>query len=976
MRGFILTLLTVFASSFSSAWAQENNQQIAFSDKIQTQQSRFVAGEELIYSVIIDKSILGDQFVVIGEQSYFIDFETFISVVDFPIQQTSSVSYEGWYISPSSKLSVDFSEPDSPQGYRVRSNGRTITIPSNHVKNVDGLIYVSVEAMEALFPMILEMDDTSLNMTIKPTIAFPIQKKLARQKKLINNSFSDSSIQYPQLSRDYALLSPQSLDVLINGIYSENNESFSDGYSIIGGREVAYLNSRFFLQGDSDDLVRAARLTLSRNFRDDYIANNLNIGRVEVGDINPVQFGTQGFRGDALGVIVTNQGNNRELNNNRTITLEGEVQNGWDVELYRNGILTDRQLGIEDGRYRFEDVTLFIGENTFDIVLYGPQGQEIRRTVNRFVDGNALGGTDLEYRTSISKLNSSLFGTRNEVAELKPFDVFDWSTQIRKGLTRSTSVNAGLRLQSSEVGVNEVTVGLNSLLTDRVRLSLDYFHADNDFKQLNADIRATFFGHDFNINASQIDRAGFKTNQAALQFRGSFQPFDYVAINYENGVAIAESGSNTQTIFTSGIGVPTPIGLFNHSVRFIEQESIDIESGLLRTTEEIEGSFNYRQRIGPVISRAGLSYNEDDVTNYNLDFSWMPMEYVSTRLVLSYAPEEEELFSRFDIGYENEVFNLSANITHSESAGYRLGLSTRMSLGGEPFNQGVFLTRRQLSNQGSLSVRVFHDANANGVYNPGERLLPNIKVEALQARSNAITDENGIALLHALPASRLTDITVDLEDAEDPFLRRLVEGVSLEPRQGFIDSLDFPLISIVELEGNINIVSADDTRADIPPLQIELVDASNNIIKATRAEFDGYFFMSEIRPGRYTLRVRETDFERFELKASSPINVNVYGSEEFITLPDIVINKHEFAIGYTANLGTFRNLGILKSFWQALVKKHPDVLAEAEVFFAKEGNRYQLNVGYDSTLSRAEALCNRLVAKKTKCATLSHREKI
>ncbi len=61
-------------------------------------------------------------------------------------------------------------------------------------------------------------------------------------------------------------------------------------------------------------------------------------------------------------------------------TFRGELPDGWDAELYRNDQLIGYVQSRGDGRYEFLDVALLYGQNRFEVVLYGPQGQ-IRRDV-------------------------------------------------------------------------------------------------------------------------------------------------------------------------------------------------------------------------------------------------------------------------------------------------------------------------------------------------------------------------------------------------------------------------------------------------------------------------------------------------------------------------------------------------------------------------------------------------------------------
>jgi hypothetical protein len=79
------------------------------------------------------------------------------------------------------------------------------------------------------------------------------------------------------------------------------------------------------------------------------------------------------------GAFVTNRPLNRPDSFDRTV-FRGELPNGWDAELYRNEQLIGYVQSRGDGRYEFLDVPLLYGQNRFEVVLYGPQGQ-IRRDV-------------------------------------------------------------------------------------------------------------------------------------------------------------------------------------------------------------------------------------------------------------------------------------------------------------------------------------------------------------------------------------------------------------------------------------------------------------------------------------------------------------------------------------------------------------------------------------------------------------------
>ncbi len=59
--------------------------------------------------------------------------------------------------------------------------------------------------------------------------------------------------------------------------------------------------------------------------------------------------------------------------------FDGDLPSGWDAELYRNGELLAFSRSDGSQRYVFADVPLVYGDNRFEIILYGPQGQQRSR---------------------------------------------------------------------------------------------------------------------------------------------------------------------------------------------------------------------------------------------------------------------------------------------------------------------------------------------------------------------------------------------------------------------------------------------------------------------------------------------------------------------------------------------------------------------------------------------------------------------
>ena len=99
--------------------------------------------------------------------------------------------------------------------------------------------------------------------------------------------------------------------------------------------------------------------------------------------------------------------------------FDGDLPAGWDAELYRNGQLVAFAKSEASQRYAFEDVELGYGDNRFEIVIFGPQGQQRSRveTINVGQDHVPPGKT--YYYAGLNQPGSDLLGF---VGDREPVD--------------------------------------------------------------------------------------------------------------------------------------------------------------------------------------------------------------------------------------------------------------------------------------------------------------------------------------------------------------------------------------------------------------------------------------------------------------------------------------------------------------------------------------------------------------------------
>ena len=82
----------------------------------------------------------------------------------------------------------------------------------------------------------------------------------------------------------------------------------------------------------------------------------------------------------------------------------------------------------------------------------------------------------------------------------------------------------------------------------------------------------------------------------------------------------------------------------------------------------------------------------------------------------------------------------------------------------------------------------------------------------------------------------------------------VTRGVEIVPRPGRIHVMDFPIVALSEVEGTITFQGGKGGRG-VSGLRLQLIDKKDEIVGATRTERGGYYFIEQIMPGKFKLRI-------------------------------------------------------------------------------------------------------------------------
>lgn len=967
--------------------------------------SRFSTGEELILSISLNALEAGSVFATKSEQGLQIALGDFLQIIEFPIQvNVDEVTAKGWFFNEENHFSL---QRLADGRLEVNVKQTTFFIEAEAYDLQDDL-FVELDDIVQWFDFNYQINEERLALQITSQQKFPAEARLSRLNRYNTAVVGTSKSVMPLQESDYKVFSPPLLDIQLSAQQSERilpdrsnpsdpdatvTDSQSNGsYSILSSHDLAYFNTELFLSGNDEDSLNNARLTMSRQSDSAELLGPLQATEYAFGDVVPVNAGfdsTQGLsRGFSLGNTPINQ-----LADNRRVNITGEIQVGWDIELYQNGVLIDQRFGVSEGYYEFNDVPLNYGNNDFELMLYGPQGQIETKRESYIVDSNNVSAGQGMYRFSLVELGKSVFDL-GQYADDPTQEGIMASTVLDYGVTDWLALNIGASTFEPKLGDSQqfYTLGANASLGQAGLLSARFLQNDDDLRSVDFSYRARLLDTSYSLGARRVEFFSPETqekresDQFSAMMSGRLFGGTRMPINYQNTwQRIEDEGEISNETFQNSIGIGSRIGYLSNSL--VWQKAIAGNQPTIPNAnvddDTVLGSLQYRKSFGRLHTRLFGNYSvqpDSELTAYGGAFNYTLTENLNSELRYSYFTEADEYSVNLGVNWRKDAFTLSTNAGYNENGSWTAGLTLRFSLGYEPIQQSVFTSSRPLAQSGGVSVRVFEDLNMNGSFDENEPPIENATVKAVQAYRQSKTNESGVAVLSSLYNNTTTDIVVDESTLDGPFMITAIPGVAIKARKGYMDRVDFPVVKAGEVEGVIYLKEDSGESDAAPYININLIDAHQGVVATTRSEFDGYYLFTDIKPGQYRLAVDEYYLDNRGLKPSEK-RVAFSSEGDVIAGVDFVLQSLDQAKGYVASAGHFDSANMLKLYYQILRNKSGGQFEQAP-FFIKfpDGGGYTLGLAYfegDEEMGveaqrNAQKACTELAKKDIYCDVQYH----
>lgn len=854
LKGFGLAVLAASAALPSLAHAAPENG------------TRWTANDDdaLLLDVRLGKYRLGD-----GVRGYVtpegacVDLADTVMALDLPIRIDKKAGRaSGWAFAEAQSIMID-REARSEQ---IMNNRRELA--SDTIRETPEGWCVDTKALTRWFGVSLTADLSNAILKVESKTKLPLELQMERRARAASMrpaaAFDLKSL--PQASSPYRAWRTPSVDVVasVGGLSDRRGgtREFNASYELFATGEIAKASVEARLASDRHGKPASLRMRAYRTDPEGKLP--LGATTIAAGDVTAMASPIVSSGAIGRGAMITNRPVDRPDTFDRT-SFRGELPVGWDAELYRNGQLLAFAQNRSDGRYEFVQVPLLYGQNRFEIVLYGPQGQIRRefRTVPVGLDSIPPGKTwfwagAVDENRDLVSLDSDPFNRAR----------FGWrgALGLERGLDAKTAISGSAQ----------------SLVIE-----------GNRFNYLEASLRRAIGPSLAELTLSGTDTGGRAARLAVLGEFGrtyltaeSILARDFVSDRVDQGVTGLHSLSvdhsftlgrtilpvhvegryvtraSGVTTFDLGARVSTSIRGISVTALVDRQQQI-VRHGL-SPPDRTEAALLFNGRAGRVRLRGELRYRvspESRFESANLIGEWHGSGNADWRAELGYDASLSR--GRIGMGYIRNFnrFALTASAEAASDGSVAAGLNLAFSFGPNPAGNGIRVTHRKLAAQGQALVRVFRDVNGDGIRQPGEPLEKDVQLAAGRVPVDMLTDARGSAIVDGLQPFEPVLIGVDASSLADPMVQPATPGVVVTPRPGVAIAIDLPLVAAGEIDGTL--VKAGG--GGIEGIDLELVDVEGRVVQVTRSDFDGFFLFEGVPYGGYQVRIAKLSAEAARL---------------------------------------------------------------------------------------------------------------
>ena len=783
-----------------------------------------------------------------------VDLSDIIIAFDLPVRlDKKSRRATGWLFEESRTFTLD------RESNMVQIVNKTQNLQATDVRDVPEGWCVDTQALAKWLNVNLKVDQSNALILVSADRKLPFElaeERKARAGKVRQpKDFDLGSL--PQARDPYKFFRTPSIDVVASLNTAHDKRSGNQGdarYEIFASGEIAAASFDARLSTNGRAVPESLRLRVFKTDPEGKLLGPLHATHFALGDVatNATALGIQTTAG--RGAFVTNRPLNRPASFDRTV-FRGDLPDGWDAELYRNDQLIGYVQSRGDGRFEFLDVQLLYGQNRFEVVLYGPQGQVRRETKMIPVGLDSIPPRETYYWAAIQDAGRDIIN----LGPLEDNDFLGWrgGVGLERGLDPKTSVAASLftsvlrgqrqyYLEGSvrrAIGPSLIEVASAANLVGGYALRGQMLAQVG--KALITAESAWLFGHyqseryDPDVrqfNSLSLDHA-IKLGRQYIPLRGE--------VRY---VARIDGGSRLEAASTLSFNI-------RKLIASAELEwSQDRNEGSANAQSRLDAAVRLSGRVGGLRLRGEATFGltgEAGFRESKLTGEWRAGENADWKVETGYSAYNSR--GRLALGHSRRFkhFAITGQVEAASDGSVAAGLNVAFSLGPKPDGRGLRVAAEKLATAGQAFALVFQDNNADGIRQPDEPVQKDVELTAGLSGRGLPTGADGRTIIDGLQPYEQILIGIDASSLPDPFVQPATSGVVITPRPGVPTVIELPLVAAGEISGSLQ----HEGGKSLAGVDLELLDKDGRVVKTTRTEYDGYFLFEFVPYGNYRLRV-------------------------------------------------------------------------------------------------------------------------
>lgn len=858
-------------------------------DVVEVETGPFTLSEDglLIFQMRLGRYLLSD--AMIGYESrgrVCLLLEDVVNALEFNITYDGSVA-SGWFLREDRSFFLD------THALTLTIEDNEIPLLTDEVVDDGGFPCVDVRALEKWFPVDLDIDIPNAVVTVESRTPLPIEERIARRQRRTRIVSQDlGGADYNNISvAPYEWLSWPIVDAALSTATSADKTV--TGYDLFFAGDVAKLSGQLALTGDSEAGLNAVRGRLGREDPRGVLPQGPRVTSAFAGTVSLPGTRFSVPNSEVIGFTLSSFDLDQPDLFDRT-TLRGNLPEGWEVELYRNGALIASQAPTGEGQYEFVDIPVYVGRNEFKFILYGPQGQRREKVENIYVDGQTLKPGRVRYQLGAGRLQGLSDGEEG----------YRVSSRFDVGLSKSSTISvAATSLAGADIDEAGFVEGAFRAAVGGIGLSADLSHRVDGGTAYGVSVQSArqsdryFLSHselgDFEGSGGATNRSGGVSRRSSLEYERQ--------VSFGNRAFFPVAASLQRSELESGARQYSFSGRVSGSYRFLSATNTLNRVSEHRTgssQETMNGStlFNISNRFG--ILRGEVEYAikpRAEWTSARLAMSKRFRHNLGMEVNLDYAAQEDVGSVAVSLNGIGDRFRFGTFGSIDTNGDYRAGLALSMSVARQRRDARFVASPQSIAKSGAFIVRGFVDENANQQFDASEEVFPDLGLLVNARRTDSRDMQDDGVLLTAVAPNQPVRIGIDLTTLTDPYLMGPDPSNAKQmSRAGRIQYIDIPLSRTGEIVGTVLLQTPDGPR-EVGGIELEIIDEVGEVVIVTQSEFDGFTLFERVPYGSYRMRIVPEQAARLNLRMLSEISVRVDAQQDVIEGLTISIARDRLA---------------------------------------------------------------------------------